>query len=131
MLKVLIIDDDDIVLLVERKMLQRCLISTEPLSFKGGKQALEYLKETNDNEDVLILLDINMPQMNGWEFLQHLEELQNESKIYVIMVTSSIDRYDKEVAQKFSKVIGFIEKPITAENCEKIKIIREMVNYFN
>lgn|SRR5690606_3181866 len=131
MLKVLIIDDDDIVLLVERKMLQRCLISTEPLSFKGGKQALEYLKETNDNEDVLILLDINMPQMNGWEFLQHLEELQNESKIYVIMVTSSIDRYDKEVAQKFSKVIGFIEKPITAENCEKIKTIREMVNYFN
>lgn len=131
MLKVLIIDDDDIVLLVERKMLQRCSISAQPISFKGGKPALDYLKGLDDNADVLILLDINMPQMNGWEFLIQLDELQKKNKIFVIMVTSSIDKYDKEVAQKFSRVIGFIEKPITAENCAKIKTIREMVNYFN
>lgn len=131
MLKVLIIDDDDIVLLVERKMLQRCSISNHPISFKGGNPAIEYLKGINDEEDILILLDINMPQMNGWEFLIQLEELNIKNKIYVIMVTSSIDRYDKEVAQNFKRVIGFIEKPITAQNCEKIKTLKEMSGYFN
>ena len=131
MLNVLIIDDDDIVLLVERKMLQRCLVSAQPLSFKGGKPALEYLTGLNELEDVLILLDINMPEMNGWEFLAHLEMLDKKNKIFVIMVTSSVDRYDKEVAQKYSRVIGFIEKPITAENCEKIKLIEEVSAYFN
>ena len=130
MLKVLIIDDDDIVLLVERKMLQRCSISANPISFKGGQPALDYLKEINDDEDILILLDINMPYMNGWEFLRNLEKLDKENKIFVIMVTSSIDRYDKEVAQEYSKVIGFVEKPITADNCQNIKNIREISGYF-
>lgn|SRR5690606_28502946 len=131
MLKVLIIDDDDIVLLVERKMLQRCSISADPISFKGGKPALDYLKEINEIEDVLILLDINMPQMNGWEFLTQLEQLDKKNKIFVIMVTSSIDRYDKEVAQKYERVIGFIEKPITAENCKNLKNIKKISGYFD
>jgi len=132
MLKVLIIDDDDIVLLVEGKMLQRCSISANPIAFKGGKAALEYLAEVNDDEDdILILLDINMPQMNGWEFLNQLEELDKKNKIFVIMVTSSIDRYDKEVAQKFKKVIGFVEKPITVDNCQKIKTLEKISEYFD
>lgn len=131
MLKVLIIDDDDIVLLVERKMLQRCDISAHPISFKGGKPALRYLSEIGNEEAVLILLDINMPEMNGWEFLSQLEQLGRKNNIFVIMVTSSIDRYDKEVAQRYSMVIGFIEKPITADNCKKIKSIKEIADYFN
>ncbi len=131
MLKVLIIDDDDIVLLVERKMLQRCEISAEPISFKGGKPALKYLSEIKEGEEVLILLDINMPEMNGWEFLSQLEVRDIKNRIFVIMVTSSVDRYDKEVAQKYPRVIGFIEKPITADNCAKIKLIEEVSNYFD
>lgn len=131
MLKVLIIDDDDIVLLVERKMLQRCNLSAQPISFKGGKPALEYISGIDDEEDVLILLDINMPEMNGWEFLSQLEVLDKKNKIFVIMVTSSVDRYDKELAQKYSRVIGFIEKPITVDNCEKIKLIEEVSSYFD
>ena len=95
MLKVLIIDDDDIVLLVERKMLQRCLISTEPLSFKGGKQALEYLKETNDNEDVLILLDINMPQMNGYEVCRRLKADPKTQNVPVVMCSSKGEEFDR------------------------------------
>lgn len=131
MLKVLIIDDDDIVLLVERKMLQRCKISAQPLSFKGGQPALEYLGGAPINEEILILLDINMPEMSGWEFLSRLEKLDKKNKIFVIMVTSSVDRYDKEIAQKYSRVVGFIEKPITADNCEKIKLIEEISGYFD
>lgn len=130
MLKVLIIDDDEIVLLVERKMLERCGIASNSISFSAGKPALEYLYSNSISQNFLILLDINMPGMNGWEFLEALEEQQLSENIYVIMVTSSIDRYDKEKARKFKSVIGFIEKPITSENCSKIKSLPEISGFF-
>lgn len=130
MLKVLIIDDDEIVLLVERKMLERCGIAKESLSFSAGKPALQFLKDDTQFENILILLDINMPVMNGWEFLANLEEQNLSKNIFVIMVTSSIDHYDKEKAEKFNRVISFIEKPITAENCGKIKSLKEIADFF-
>ncbi|CAN5241938.1 response regulator [soil metagenome] len=129
MIDVIIIDDDDIVLLVERKMLQRCGVAKDPISFKEGKIALEFI-ENNIKNRLLILLDINMPKMNGWEFLTHLENLDLNDEIYVIMVTSSIDQYDKDIAKQYSSVIGFIEKPITTHNCEKIKSMKEICGYF-
>ncbi len=130
MLKVLIIDDDDIVLLVERKILQRCGIATDPLSFKCGKSALDYIALDKNHQEFLILLDINMPEMNGWDFLLKLEELHLPNTYHVIMVTSSIDRYDKEIAVKYKNVISFIEKPITSSNCEEIRSLPEITSYF-
>lgn len=129
MLKVLIVDDDEIVLLVQRKILQRCAITNTPLSFSKARAALNFLEEQEPG-NFLILLDINMPEMNGWQFLQKLKELQNPGNIYVIMVTSSIDNYDKEVAQNYPHVIGFVEKPITTHNCGKIKDLPEISRYF-
>lgn len=130
MLKVLVVDDDEIVLLVQRKILQRCGITNKPFTFKSGFDALDFLK-AEENGAFLILLDINMPGMNGWQFLSRIKNLNPSVKIYVIMVTSSIDGYDKEVAAKYSEVIGFIEKPITSKNCEKIKSLPSIVKYFN
>ena len=130
MLKVLIIDDDEIVLLVQRKILQRCEVSNNPYSFKNGHDALKFL-EKESGEYFLILLDINMPGMNGWQFLEKLKEVPDNKEIFVIMVTSSIDGYDKVAAGKYSNVIGFIEKPITAENCSKIRTLPQVVQFFN
>ncbi|QED36550.1 response regulator [Antarcticibacterium arcticum] len=130
MLKVLIIDDDEIVLLVERKILQRCGIDKETITFKCGEAALEYLKNQDTDQKFLILLDINMPVMNGWDFLRQMESLERNENIFVIMVTSSIDRYDKQVSENYNSVIGFIEKPITAEDCKQIKNLPEISSYF-
>lgn len=130
MLKVLIVDDDEIVLLVQRKTLQRCGITNDPVSFKKAVEAINYLREEQTGE-FLILLDINMPGMNGWQFLQELEELNLTGRVYVIMVTSSIDNYDKEEAEIYKKVIGFIEKPITNSNCSKIKSLPEIKPFFD
>lgn len=130
MLKIIIIDDDDIVLMIERKLLQRCGVNKEIISFKKGREALDFLLGEKGIQRYLILLDINMPGMNGWQFLYRLAELEMQHDIQVVMVTSSIDSYDREAAVKYDKVIGFIEKPITAENCEKLKNYPSLKQFF-
>lgn len=130
MFKVLIIDDDDIVLLVESKIMQRCGISQVPLTFNSGKLALEYLNHEDKIQNFIVLLDINMPGMSGWDVLEKLEQLKLSKNFFVIMVTSSIDRYDKEIAVKYKHVISFIEKPITTRNCEEIKSLPEIKHLF-
>ncbi|TVZ28349.1 response regulator receiver domain-containing protein [Gillisia sp. Hel_I_86] len=130
MLKVLIIDDDDIVTLVQGKLLQNCNVAKDPLKFKRASDALEYLNSASHENHYLLLLDINMPMMNGWQFLEAIEEMAVKENIYVFMVTSSIDYNDKEKAKNYAKIINFIEKPITAKNCEQIKELPILKRFF-
>ena len=121
MLKVIIIDDDDIMVFLQRKLFQRCGLAKDPISFKAATGAIEFLKKEEINQHFLILLDINMPGMNGWQFLDILKEMKISKNVFVIMVTSSIDCYDKEKAGTYSNVIDFMEKPVSIENCNRIK----------
>ncbi len=121
MLKILIIDDDDIVRLVQGKLLQNSNVSKEPIKFKRASEAVEYLKSASIKHHYLLMLDINMPMMNGWEFLDEIEKMEVKEYIYVFMVSSSIDYSDKEKAKKYNRIINFIEKPITSRNCEQLK----------
>lgn len=130
MLKVLIIDDDDIVALVQGKLLQNCGITKDPLKFKYANDALNYLNSASVEHLYLLLLDINMPIMNGWQFLEEIEKMKVKDNIYVFMVTSSIDYNDKEKARKYSKIINFIEKPITSKNCEQLKELPLLKPFF-
>ncbi|WP_010228279.1 response regulator [Gillisia marina] len=130
MLKVLIIDDDDIVTLVQGKLLQNCSVTKEPLKFKRASEAVEYLNSASGEHHYLLLLDINMPMMNGWQFLEEIEKMSVKNNISVFMVTSSIDYNDKEKAKKYPRVINFIEKPITAKNCTQLKELPILKPYF-
>ncbi len=121
MLKVLIIDDDSIVLFIQEKMLKKYGVTDAPFSFQNASKAIAFLKIQKSEDVFLILLDINMPGMNGWEFLEIIEEMEISEKVFVYMVTSSIDNYDKEKAKNYKNVISFIEKPISVDNCIKIK----------
>lgn len=121
MLKVLIIDDDSIVLFIQEKMLKKCEISSHPFTFKDARKAINFLKLQEPEHHFLILLDINMPLMNGWEFLEEVKNLLVYPNVKVLMVTSSINKYDKEKSKIYKSVIGFIEKPISTENCLKLK----------
>ena len=70
----------------------------------------------------LILLDINMPQMDGWEFIAQLSScrpnLKNETKIYI--VTSSIATADKLKAASFDEISGFLSKPVSVQKLKEI-----------
>jgi CheY-like chemotaxis protein len=121
MLKVIIIDDDDIMVFLQRKLFHKSGLAKDPITFKAATAAIEFLKNEEINQHFLILLDINMPGMNGWQFLDILKKMEISKNVYVVMVTSSIDGYDKEKAGTYSNVIDFMEKPISMENCNRIK----------
>jgi CheY-like chemotaxis protein len=104
--KILIVDDDEIFRLTASITLKRAFPDSEVLFAKHGEEALDVIDNTMPS---LILLDLNMPIMDGWEFLEatNLIEL---APIYIM--SSSIDPRDKQKALNNPKVKGFIEKPL-------------------
>ncbi len=131
-LEVLIVDDDKIIIFLHRIMLEKSELAQSPLSFLNGKEALKYITEdANSNKDYLILLDINMPEMNGWEFLDAIKNKPFANRLFVVIVTSSIDSSDKEQAMKYEHVIDYYEKPIDTNCCMQIKLLPEISKHFN
>jgi CheY-like chemotaxis protein len=123
-LKVLIIDDDPIILVLHKSITVRSGLCTEPLSFQNGKAALDYLrKESSAEEKYLLLLDIHMPIMNGWEFLDTIKSSALWEQIKVILISSSIDARDHEKAKQYSQVIRYIEKPLRFDICPQLQSI--------
>lgn len=110
---ILVIDDDPVNNMITSKYLQKA--GLQATVFSNPEEALTYLKTQKEEEPDLILLDINMPQMSGFEFLHLMEK--NKFKTDVIMLTSSINVDDRKEALKFKTIIDFWPKPL---NFEKI-----------
>jgi CheY-like chemotaxis protein len=109
--KVLLIDDDPINNYVNRRLILRLFTVAEITEFLDAVSALEYLK-TNTPE--LIFLDINMPEMDGWQFLEEYRNYPNRTK--VVILTSSIDPSDRMRSEQFEFVEGFFVKPLNISN---------------
>ena len=112
-----IIDDDPIYQLLINKIITKLNIDYEIVSFKNGKEALDNLSlilENNKNLPEIILLDLKMPIMDGWGFMENIDRIlsdkKNKTAIYI--VTSSISYEDKEKAKTFPEIIGYFSKPI-------------------
>lgn len=117
----LIVDDDSIIVFMHKKIMAGRKGIESILSFADGLEAYSYLEENySEKEDYLILLDINMPRLNGWDFL---DKIQNESfsdNFKVVMVSSSIDPMDRDRSKIYPQVIGYIPKPLDSEKGQKI-----------
>ncbi len=111
--ELLMVDDDELFLVLNKRELVKSGFHLEPKSFLDAENALTHLK-TLDQPDkkTLVFLDINMPQMDGWQFLKKLRELNLLQKIRHVLVTSSTDPKDKIIAKDYPEIIGFLEKPI-------------------
>ncbi|HEY9184990.1 MULTISPECIES: response regulator [Salegentibacter] len=122
-----IIDDDKIYVNLVRKIIEIKKLSENLLIFKNGKEALDYFQlimgnMTEDKLPDIIFLDLNMPVMDGWEFLSEFIKIKNnfEKKITLYVVSSSIDPRDLERAKSFNMVTDYLIKPIELKKFEKI-----------
>ncbi len=122
---IMCIDDDPITLMLFKKVVQKASFAKEITNAMNGEEAITFINSiTNeDKKPQLIFLDLNMPIMGGWEFL----DLFNDSNYYhlnktkVIILTSTIDPEDIKKSKTYPNVIEFLSKPITVE----------MLNYLN
>ncbi len=118
--RIMLIDDDEGNNFYNKFILREVDASEEIVVFQNGIDALNYLNQKHLVN--LILLDVNMPKMNGWEFLDEYEKLDQTSKdsIIVVMLTSSINPDDQQRAQSYSTVRKFMNKPIEPEMVEEV-----------
>jgi CheY-like chemotaxis protein len=117
---VLIVDDDYASNYLTEIILEDLSIATHINVTRNGREALNFIKDSCLDKTTycpeLILLDINMPIMDGFEFLEEFEKLPyiQSNPIPVLLLTTSTNLKDVEKAKKF-KVTGYIEKPLTEE----------------
>ena len=125
-LKVLLVDDDKMAVFLQEIIILESGFTSDLSTFSNGKDTLEYLDSDHySGDDYLIFLDINMPVMNGKEFLDQLKTRVYADRVFVAMVSSYSAKADEEF-KKYRQVIYTFEKPITAELCDKIKKLPEL-----
>jgi CheY-like chemotaxis protein len=116
------IDDEAIFNLISKAKLQLLNTQTYALTFDSGNSALQYFEDNIQqlkHERIVIFLDINMPEMNGFEFLQEYKnKFANVLNAVVYMLSSSIAEVDREAAQQFSMVKQFYSKPFQVSYLE-------------
>lgn len=121
MQQVVLVDDDPICNFINTKILQQ-FTNFEVIGFNRAMEALEHLRAAalDGNLPRLILLDINMPVMNGWEFLNEVEADPRYKDIAIVMVTSSIALSDLSRSKAYASVKGYISKPITVNSLHQV-----------
>ncbi len=122
---VAVVDDDDIFQVIARKMFSICAPHCTLKIFYDGREILKYLTlHAHDSEQLpdIILLDINMPIMDGWMFLAKFEQLKKElAKLAMIyLVSSSIDPKDISRAKLNPNLVEYATKPITTDFIKRI-----------
>jgi CheY-like chemotaxis protein len=120
---VLVIDDDEPTNFFTQMILEESGCTHHIRMVQSGREALDYLANSEKPgsdpnlypSPDLIFLDINMPAMDGWEFLEEYKKLNVDSRIIVVMLTTSLFPEDKLKAERMSEISGFENKPLTME----------------
>lgn len=121
----MLIDDNKTDNFFHERVIRKANAAETVIVKESAEEALSYLKNKHNNETDhpdLILLDINMPGMNGWEFIEEYEKLDEslQSKMIVVMLTTSENPDDFALAKKHNVLAGFQTKPLTIEMLEEI-----------
>lgn len=123
-MKTFIIDDDPFSSFMTETMLKMENFTEQVTTFSSAEETLSFLtKDLKVNIPQVMFLDLNMPSMNGWEFLQALKPHEDafSSNCAVYILSSSIDTTEQQLAEKYSLVKGFISKPLTEGHIDQIK----------
>ena len=129
--KVMLIDDDEIHSNLCYELILKSGITESVSIYNDAEEALQYIEKNAGSSDELpdlIFLDINMPFMDGWEFLDAYEALKVkvEKQIVLILLTSSVYKNDIEKAKQYKSVVEYIKTPISIN-----KLLETKEEYFN
>ena len=119
--KVVLVDDDQVNNFVCESIIRNENFADEVISFEWAEDALNFLKSITENDPAnfpeLIFLDINMPGMDGWSFIEEYRKLPVEvtSLCNLFMLSSAVDRKDIISAKSHKEVKDFFSKPLSPE----------------
>ena len=119
----LVIDDDDINIFIIKKIVEKTGLNINMVSKGNGQLALDYIKGIMLNPSEfpqLMLIDINMPIMNGWEFVEAYQKLEVDQKVEMYILSSSVYENDIEKTKSYPSVKGFISKPLSIERLKEL-----------
>lgn len=117
---IVLIEDDPIHAFIAQRILQKSNLVDQITLFYHGKEAYEGMLSLGDQLPDLILLDINMPVWDGWQFLQTFKSHPEWEHIPVYILTSSTDRADKDLADSLGVGDRYLVKPLTSVACQEI-----------
>ena len=139
--RVFCIDDDQITLTLCDLVIKKAAFADEVLVAKNGKEGLAFFSEyfanrknnnSKDEAPLIIFLDLNMPVMNGWDFLEDylLKYSDRIPQTKVVILSSTVNPEDFSRANQYEIVIDFINKPLTIEGLEELKQNEYIGHYF-
>ncbi|GGH18090.1 response regulator [Mucilaginibacter phyllosphaerae] len=125
MCKVIVLDDDQIQQLILKKMMGKYGITSDTIFTDDGVNVLEFLSAHKNEKKILpelLFLDLNMPKLNGWRFLEGLKVLYPEliKPLNVYILSSSVDPKDVKRSEKYAFVKSYLIKPVTRERLSSI-----------
>ncbi len=117
---VMTIDDESIDQMIYKRVLKRSGIVENVIDFQLAEDALSYFRSESGERPDIVFLDIHMPKMNGFEFLEHAiaEFGEKFSDCVIIMLTTSLDPQDRERAARYPMVRDYLSKPLTIDNVQ-------------
>lgn len=123
---VMLVDDSSIDNFVNTKVLYRNHFAENVMEFTRSRHALRYLLKLNKEEDAIIpsvlFLDLDMPEINGFEFLDAFELLSEKirNNVHIFILSSSVNPADRDNCSKYKSVISFMHKPLMKNNLDAI-----------
>lgn len=132
-INILLVEDDTLDVMDARRTLDRMDILYKMHVAKNGEEALEYLQDitaSGGTRPDIILLDLNMPKMNGTELLTHIRSMNEWKDTKVFIITTSDEKEDKEVTNRLG-VSGYIVKPLKFNNPSSIDSFNLMIDLLN
>ncbi|WP_296619593.1 response regulator [Marivirga sp.] len=118
---IFLIDDDDLFIFLTKTIIEDEKFADHIHSYEDAREAMEYLKSSDEKPfPEIIFLDINMPMMDGWEFIDALEKSKIKHDIIIYITSSSINPLDLKKAESNPSIKGFISKPLDPAKLKKI-----------
>lgn len=128
---VVIVDDDVMLGKIQKALLESVWPLNEPIVCVNGHSALERIdREAAQDKRILVLLDIHMPEMDGWGVLDMLRSKSYHENVWVVLNTSSDDVLDEIKSRSYTQVIKFNKKPLTKDALRQLMIQEPLVVYF-